>query len=200
MAWAPSPPRSCTTLPALLEGDLPALPVCSTSVTRHRDTNTSRASSTCMEPHWLKQAASTPSTAVEPHAPAATATDEDAAEALRGEVAGAGDSDHADAPMERALVDGRLHAIETTRNRWCAPAVEVDLPLGLASMSAIRFSWRSDLLLVASVGDTCFVAAAFAPWRTGAAARQRRWRPRRGRGAGTTTKSLWSVDCKVLFS
>jgi hypothetical protein len=29
--------------------------------------------------------------------------------------------------------------------------------------------------------------------------RQRRWRPRRGRGAGTTTKSLWSVDCKVLF-
>jgi hypothetical protein len=59
-----------------------------------------------MEPHWLKQAASTPSTAVEPHAPAATATDEDAAEALRGEVAGAGDSDHADAPMERALVDG----------------------------------------------------------------------------------------------
>jgi hypothetical protein len=55
----------------------------------------------------------------------------------------------------------------------------------LASTSAIGFSWRSDLLLVASVGDTGFVAAAFASWRTGATARQGRWRPWRGREAGT---------------
>jgi hypothetical protein len=50
-------------------------------------------------------------------------------------VAGAGDSVDADAPVERALVDGRLDAIETTRNRLCTPAVEVDLPPGLASTS-----------------------------------------------------------------
>jgi hypothetical protein len=69
-------------------------------------------------------------------------------------VARVGDSDRSDAPVERALVDGRLDAIETTRNRWCAPVVEVDLPPSLASTSAIGFSWRSDLLLVASVGNT----------------------------------------------
>jgi hypothetical protein len=62
------------------------------------------------EPHRSKQVASTPSAAAEPHSPAATA-DEDAAEALRGEVAEAGDSDCVDAPVERALVDGRLDAM-----------------------------------------------------------------------------------------
>jgi hypothetical protein len=69
-----------------------------------------RASSMHAEPHRSKQVASTPSAAAEPHSPAATA-DEDAAEALRGEVAEAGDSDCVDAPVERALVDGRLDAM-----------------------------------------------------------------------------------------
>jgi hypothetical protein len=40
------------------------------------------------------------------------------------------------------------------RNMWCAPSVEVDLSPGMASTSAIGFSWWSDMLLVASVGDT----------------------------------------------
>jgi hypothetical protein len=41
--------------------------------------------------------------------------------------------------------------------------------------------------------ETRFVAAAFAPWQTGAAARRRRWRLRRGRGAGTQRRptSRW---------
>jgi hypothetical protein len=172
-AHTPPLPRSHTSLPAPLEGDLPAFPGCSTSMARHQDTDTSRATSTRAEPYRS-----------EPHAPAAATADEDVAEALRGEVAGADDSDRADAPVERAFVDGRLDAIETW-NRWCSPVVEVDLPPGLASTSAIGLSWQSDLLLVASVGDTRFVAVAFAPRRTGAAVRQRRWRPRHGRGAAT---------------
>jgi hypothetical protein len=156
-----SPPRrACTArrgphhhrgaTPPSLHRARKTFPARSTSVTRHRDTDTSRAPSTRAEPHRSKQAASTPSATVEPHAPTTAAVDEDVAEALRGEVARAGDSDRADAPVESALVDRRLDAIETMRNRWCAPTVEVDLPPGLASTSAIGseryafgcFHWR----------------------------------------------------------
>jgi hypothetical protein len=111
LAWSsvltqPPPPslhRSRETFPPFRRAPPPR--------TRRRDTDTSRVPSTRAEPHRSKQAASTPSAATEPHAHAAT--DEDAAEALRGEVVGAGDSVDADAPVERALVDGRLDAIET---------------------------------------------------------------------------------------
>jgi hypothetical protein len=135
-AWTPPPPRSHTSLLAPLEGDLPAFPT--------------RSTSACAAPGHG-------------HLPGPIHTRGAAPVEASGAHVLAGDIDCVDAPVERALVDGRLDAIETTRNRWCAPTVEVDLAPGLASMSAIGFSWRSDLLLVASVGDTCFVAAAFAP-------------------------------------
>jgi hypothetical protein len=106
VAQTPLPLWSHTSFPAPLEGDLPALPARSTSVTQHRNTDTSRAPSTHVELHRSKQAMSTPSAAAEPHAPTTAATDKDAAEALRGEVARVGDSDRADAPVERALMDG----------------------------------------------------------------------------------------------
>jgi hypothetical protein len=180
----PLPLQSCTSLPAPLEGDIPTFPARAPPPWRSTGTRTPLCPSMRAEPHRSKQATSTPSTAAEPHTHAAVATDEDAAEALLGEVAGAGDSDRADALMERALVDGRLDAIETMRNMWCAPAMEVDLPPGLASTSAIGFSWRSDLL-------PRFVAVAFAPRRTGASTRRRRWRPWHGAGTRRRPASRW---------
>jgi hypothetical protein len=142
VAGTPPLPWSNTSLPAPLEGDLPAFPTRSTFARAAPGHGHLPGPSMHVEPHQSKQAASTPSAAVEPHAPTTTAaTDEDAAEALRGEVAGAGGNDHVDAPVERALVDGRLDAIETTRNRWCPPTVEVDLLPCLTSTSTIGFSW-----------------------------------------------------------
>jgi hypothetical protein len=92
--------RSHTSLPAPLEGDLPSFPA--------------RSTSACVAPGLV-------------HARGASSVEASGVHALRrrrtalscrhrgrgrcGEVAEAGDSDCVDAPVERALVDGRLDAM-----------------------------------------------------------------------------------------
>jgi hypothetical protein len=74
--------------------------------------------------------------------------------ALRGQVAGAGDGDRADVAVDRALVDGRLDAVDDHDEQVVRGRDGGGLTArhGFHERHRNQVSWQSDLLLVASVG------------------------------------------------